>query len=394
MSKICIFSAQFLPHLGGVERYTYNLATFLNKLGDEVVVITSNTQNLRVYEKMDNIEVYRLPCFDLLNGRYPVMKYNSVFFKVHKRLMRENFDLVLINTRFYLHSVYGTIFAKKQKTKCIMIEHGTSHMTLHNPLADFVERIIEHGLTIIDKINCKEFYGVSRACGEWLKHFGIESCGELYNAVDLNNIESIKQRPVVNYRDVYKISSDSVVIGFTGRLLKEKGILQLTDAVRELQEEEKKVVLWIAGDGAEEKELREKTNDRIILMGRLKFEEIIAMLQQTDIFCLPSDSEGFSTSILEAIACKCYVITTARGGSKEMILDKSYGMIMETNDKEMVKKAIKDVLNKKEYREAATEKAYQRLKEKFTWEIVSQNVHDLAVGEMIQGKEEEHSEEE
>ena len=40
--RYCIFSAQYLPHMGGVERYTYNLAKELINQGNEVVVVTSN----------------------------------------------------------------------------------------------------------------------------------------------------------------------------------------------------------------------------------------------------------------------------------------------------------------------------------------------------------------
>ena len=39
MSKrYCIFSAQYLPHMGGVERYTYNIAKGLSDNGDKVTI--------------------------------------------------------------------------------------------------------------------------------------------------------------------------------------------------------------------------------------------------------------------------------------------------------------------------------------------------------------------
>ena len=61
--KYCIFAAQYFPHLGGVERYTYNLAKTLMKDGNKVVVVTSNVYNLKHYEKMDEIPIYRMPCW-------------------------------------------------------------------------------------------------------------------------------------------------------------------------------------------------------------------------------------------------------------------------------------------------------------------------------------------
>ena len=41
MQTIAIFSGYYLPHLGGVERYTYNLAQKLKKMGYKIIIITS-----------------------------------------------------------------------------------------------------------------------------------------------------------------------------------------------------------------------------------------------------------------------------------------------------------------------------------------------------------------
>ena len=71
--RYCIFAAQYFPHLGGVERYTYNLARKLIEDGNEVVVVTSNVYKLLEYEQVDEIPVYRVPCWNLLAGRYPVL---------------------------------------------------------------------------------------------------------------------------------------------------------------------------------------------------------------------------------------------------------------------------------------------------------------------------------
>ena len=64
---ICIFSAQYLPHMGGVEQYTYNLAKALTKMGNKVTVVTSNVMNSETYEETDGIMVFRLGCFNLMD---------------------------------------------------------------------------------------------------------------------------------------------------------------------------------------------------------------------------------------------------------------------------------------------------------------------------------------
>ena len=383
MSKICIFSSQYLPHMGGVERYTYNLAKHLVQKGDQVTVVTSCMPGMKGQETTEGIEIYRMPCMNLMNGRYPVLKPGKRFAMLHRKLMAQDFDLVMVNTRFYLHSVYGAFFAKRKNTRCIMVDHGTSHLNIHSTVGNLAVQMVEHILTVFDRMLCKEFYGVSMACCDWLKHFHIQAKGTLYNAVDLQNIEKRKKESKTDFRKKYRIPDDAVVIGFTGRLLKEKGILQLVDAVKPLRAGGENVYLLIAGDGDENENIKKNSREEIILLGRLEFKEVIAMLCQTDIFCLPSDSEGFSTSILEAAACKCYIVTTRQGGAKEMLLDDSYGMILEDNGTETVTEALRRVIPQRKYREEAAVKTYQRLKENYTWEITAERVHRLAEGDKL-----------
>lgn len=378
MSNICIFSAQYLPHMGGVENYTYNLAKYLTKCGDQVVVVTSNIGNLPDYEMMENVLVVRMPCLNFMNGRYPFLICNKKFYQLQKKLMQYSFDLVLVNTRFYPHSVYGGIFAKMQHARCIMLEHGTSHMTVHNKIADLVEHTVEHTLTWIDKRLCKEYYGVSQACGEWLKHFHIQSSGVLYNAVDLEKIENIKKTVTKEYRKKYQIPDNSIVVTFTGRLLKEKGIYQLIESVKKLQKEGYSVYLFLAGDGDERENIEKLADESIIPLGRIDMNQIVSLLEESDIFCLPSDSEGFPTSVLEAVACHCYIITTETGGAKEMITSREYGMILQDNRVEIVTNGLREALQHSKERESIVEKTYTRLSENYTWEIVAGKVHDLA----------------
>lgn len=364
--RYCIFSAQYLPHMGGVERYTYNLAKNLVKRGNEVTVVTSNISCLSNYEKAEGIYIYRIPCMDFLNGRYPVVKINKIFVKIHRMLSHKYYDMVIVNTRFYLHSLYGMIFAKSRSIPCITIEHGTSHLSVHNCLLDCVGSVYEHILTRIERLLCKDFYGVSGACNEWLMHFHIKAKGVLYNSISIEEFQQVKEIP--KYRKQYNISDDMTVITFTGRLLREKGLPQLMKVIEKLHKQRKDICLFIAGDGDLEKEVSDYSSDYIIPLGKISFENIVTLLRESDIFCLPSFSEGFSTSILEAAACQCYILTTERGGSKELIISDDYGSIIANNNEETIYFELENILDDIARRRKAVELTYQRLKSCFTWD--------------------------
>lgn len=375
--NICIFSSHYFPYLGGVENYTGHLAQTLTEQGDKVVVVTSNESSLDTYEKMNGIPVFRMPCFNLLDGRFPVSKPNTLFWKIHRRLMKVNFDLIIVQTRFYPHSLYGTWFAKQQNARCIVVDHGTSHMTIGSLFWDKLGAVYEHGITALLKKNCHGFYGVSQNCCQWLRHFGIEPSGTLYNAVDPKEIEQYVEHPVRDFRREYHLSDEVEIITYTGRLVKEKGILNLIEAVENLPKETK-AVLMIAGDGDEMEHVKERANERIIPLGRLSLQEVAALLGQTDIYCLPTDyPEGFPTSVLEAAAAGCFVITTKRGGSEELICDRSMGIIMEDNQPATIKNSLMEVLGQKEQRQEAAARAKTRLYEYFTWDKTAEKVKRL-----------------
>ncbi|MDE6234059.1 MAG: glycosyltransferase, partial [Lachnospiraceae bacterium] len=93
MSKrYCIFSAQYLPHMGGVERYTYYLSKELIKLGNKVTVVTSKVSGLPEHEISEGIEIYRMPSYNLMDGRLPVLKPGRKTRNVGKALKAGKYD--------------------------------------------------------------------------------------------------------------------------------------------------------------------------------------------------------------------------------------------------------------------------------------------------------------
>lgn len=373
--SFCLFCANYLPNLGGVERYVYNLSKSLINLGHDVTVVTSNVFDLPAYETDENgIEIFRMPCHNFMKGRYPILNKNEEFKTLDKKLSQKHFDLVVINARFYIHSLYAAHFAKKNNIKCITIEHGSTHLSVDNKVLDFFVAHVEHFITVLLKKKCKDYYAVSNAAGEWSGHFGIKSKGTLYNAVDIDSIIEASEKKVCDYRKEYNIPQTATVITFTGRLLKIKGVYELLDAFKQIRRDD--IYLFFAGDGPELEDLKKAANDRVVFLGQIDFEHIVALLECSDIYCLPSVSEGMSTSVLEAVATKTFVITTYNGGAKELITSDKYGIITKGNSVFETKSAIEKALDK-DYRKKAAEKAYQKLLDGFTWKKTAEKLESL-----------------
>ncbi len=373
--KFCLFCANYLPNLGGVERYVYNLSKQLINLGHDVTIVTSNVFDLASYEVDENgIEIFRMPCRNFMKGRYPILKKNDEFKKLDKQLSEKHFDLVVINARFYVHSLYAADFAKKNNTKCITIEHGSTHLSVDNKILDFFVAQVEHFVTILLKKKCKDYYAVSNAAGEWSGHFGIKSKGTLYNAIDIESVSEAASKRVCDYRKEYNIPENATVVTFTGRLLKIKGVYELLEAFKQVNRDD--LYLFYAGDGPELDELKSKANDKVVFLGQIDFDHIVSLLESSDIYCLPSVSEGMSTSVLEAIATNTFVITTYNGGARELITSDEYGIIMQGNSTEETKDALVKAFDK-DYRQNACKNAYERLLDGFTWQKTAEKLEGL-----------------
>ena len=329
-SYICIFSALFEPHVGGVEAYTKGLATALTKKGNKVIVVTMNTESASSEDVIDSIKILRLPCYNLLKGRYPFPKMNADYRKAWKTLESLNIERVIINTRFYPLSIEAARFASNAGVRPIVIEHGSAYLTLGNHVIDpFIHRVENILINRIKKYDpC--FYGVSKKASEWLSQFEITAEGEIHNAID--HVQFRSKSSGRNFREEFEIGSDSVLISFAGRLVPEKGVLELIEAARLLEENPAvcggKLTIAIAGTGPLFSKSEKIKPDNTILLGGLSREDLASLMLQSDACCLPSRSEGFSTVLLEAAACGTPPIATDVGGMQEIAPNNQFGILI------------------------------------------------------------------
>ena len=354
----CFFSALYVPHPGGVERYTYNLAKELIQRGHRVTVVTCNTEGTEAhFVSEEGISVYALPCFPLMGGRLPLPKVNGAFRKWMKALYACDFDAVVVNTRFYLHSLLGARFAKKRGLPAIVIEHGSAHLQMGAKPLNLLCGWYEHFVTAILKRYCQNYYGVSQAACDWLGHFGISSKGILYNAVPEAEIEAILQSDLPSFREKYHIPEDALVFSYIGRLVKEKGAHSAVNGFCEAcKKTDKKMYLLLAGDGYLQQSLAQSAPENVIFLGKIPYTSAIRLHAESDFYCLPSDSEGFCTSVLEAIVCDSVVVATNVPGVNPIIEDGVSGILLSENSAEAVETGILRAAaleNRQEYAEKA-----------------------------------------
>ncbi len=129
------------------------------------------------------------------------------------------------------------------------------------------------------------------------------------------------------------IPDDQMLVIFLGRLKKDKGVLDLAQAMARLSNDQ--VALLLVGPDEEglEKEIVDIIGDA---KGMVKFvpftPEPEIYMKAADILCLPSYREGFGSVVIEAAACSVPTIGTRIYGITDSILDGKTGMLYEKGD--------------------------------------------------------------
>lgn len=376
---ICFFSAQYLPTVGGVERYTYSLANYLLGQGHRVLVVTSALESLPATEtSAEGIEIYRLPVFALMNGRFPVLKPNGDFHTLAKQLWKTQIDFCVVQTRFYPASVYAAGQCKKRHIPFIVVEHSTSHLQMNSALLNAAGNAYEHMAASYLKHCGAQFYGVSSDVSAWLSHFGIAAKGQLYNAVAPNEIAALANAPdAIDWRKTQNLAPDTKIVSFVGRILKEKGVFELVEAFAAANVPN--TALFIAGNGPQFEALQHVCPANVHLLGAVPYSGVMQLLRQSQLYCLPTYyAEGFPTTFLEATACGCPIVTTKTGGSSELLPDESYGIVLDNPPRvSALATALATALNDDAWRQTAAKKAGERLAQYFTWQAVGQALEQI-----------------
>jgi glycosyltransferase involved in cell wall biosynthesis len=165
------------------------------------------------------------------------------------------------------------------------------------------------------------------------------------NGVDTQkqfNPAIIDQNKVAELRAKYGIADDDFVIGYSGRLVRDKGIIELVRAFDKLQNADKCKLLLVGmfevrdalPDDVQE---RIKNDKRIIFTGFINggMEYYYSLM---DVYVLASYREGFPTGVLEAQSMEKPIITTRVTGCCDSIVEGKTGFFVEHDPEDLVKK--------------------------------------------------------
>ena len=176
-------------------------------------------------------------------------------------------------------------------------------------------------------------------------------------------------------RGKLKISEDTILLLFLGRLNKDKGILDLAEVVNDIIENQKKnISLLIVGPDEENikskiKQMCKNTIKRIHFVDFTDQPE--KYMSSADLFCLPSYREGFGMAALEAGACALPVVTSRIYGLVDAVKENHTGLFHEVKNKRQMKDSIIKLVDDKKLREKLGRQGRERVLKEFEQDYVT-----------------------
>jgi len=170
-------------------------------------------------------------------------------------------------------------------------------------------------------------------------------------------------------RSVRRIPADVFVVGTVGRLSAEKDYPLLVRAFARFRVRNPKSLLVIVGDGREEQAIRHAADEcgvsEVCLLPGVQ-HDIPAWLQCMNVFCLSSEQEGTSVTLLEAGACGLPAVVTDVGGNGEVVQDEITGLVVPCGDADALSRAFERLAADASLREKMGRKARSRISEDYS----------------------------
>ncbi len=376
MPKICLVTHYFPPHMGGIEKVSYEQSKRLTQSGYEIDVLTSKNKEQNE-QPAKGIKVFPYSTLNLaekIGVPYPVL-----YFEAYRKFVQliKNCDLVHAHGHVYMSSYLAGKVAKKYKKPFIVTQHNTfiDYRSFLNMLEHLNDCII--GKSVLKHAN--KIITVSKETKKYVLKLGADKSKAtvIYNGVDTDTFHPMNKG---KSRKKLCLPQKRNIIFSLRRLVYKNGLDTLIESIPLLTKEHPSLLIVVAGKGPSRKLIEDRVKElgidtNIKLTGFVPDRLLPVYYNAADCFILPSASgEGLPLVLLEAMACGLSVIATAVGGTPEIIQHMKNGVLVPPRNPEAMAEALSKILSEEGLRIPMGEEARRIVEDKFTWK---ENVRQL-----------------
>ena len=315
---------------GSAENFIGCQMSYFQNNGDyEVHLICSSGPHLDAFCKEQGVKYKAIP----LNRQISLVQDVKSFFSICNYIRKNKIDIIFCHQAKARTLAIPASFLMGVKHRIIF-----SHGVLHETMKGLKRRLVLTNDRLLGKLAtrviCVSHYVANRRAKDGIDTpdkqviIGHGSCSgiDVENVFNPNNINREKLTEISNRLGV---DSDDYVMGFCGRLVKDKGIVELTEAFELLRHRypDKKLKLLIIGcpenrDAVPQYIMnRLMNNDNVVFTGSIPHIEMPYYYSLMNVFILPSHRDGLGMVPLEAQAMGVPAIVSSITGCKETIVD-------------------------------------------------------------------------
>jgi glycosyltransferase involved in cell wall biosynthesis len=175
----------------------------------------------------------------------------------------------------------------------------------------------------------------------------------IYNGVSFDSIPNTVDTK--NIREEIKVGKDNVFIFTASRIHPIKNLEFLLESFAIAKKNNAHIILVVAGRGDASRLIHKAEclgiKDSVFFLGYITRDKVLEIMVAADIFAMSSLSEGFSESVVQAMACKCPCVLTDIPSFREAIRHGEHGALVPLDDPGEYASWINALASKKEFRE-------------------------------------------
>jgi glycosyltransferase involved in cell wall biosynthesis len=319
--RVVLYTETFLPHVDGmVTRLTHTL-TWLNRFGDEVLVIAPALDGLP--SDFAGARVIGAPSMVIPMYRDLKFGFPLLFPRIRAAIDEFAPDLIHVASPF-LTSVGGVQYARRAGTPLVA--------SFHTQVAEYVSRyhlgflrqpLWRHVVRLHNQADLN--LCTSRPMQVALRARGVRAVSLWAPGVDAERFTPEHRSQEWRAR-LSAGRPDATILLYVGRLAPEKTLERLLPLLQRLPNSH----LAFVGAGPEETTLRRVfAGAPVTFIGSLSGQDLAAAYASADIFALPSSTESLGLAAIEAMASGLPVIGADRGGIPDIVRDGETGFLFD-----------------------------------------------------------------
>ncbi|MCF8095229.1 MAG: glycosyltransferase [Desulfobacteraceae bacterium] len=276
------------------------------------------------------------------NGIEPVFvksrgSFNAAYLLELVKIIRR-YRIDLVQSHLFGSNLYSSVAGLICGVPVISVFHGFVDTNRGERFMSVKTRVINFG-------SKKIVFVSDRLRQHFISEYGFSAskAATVYNGVDTDVFYPRRDDSI---REELGLGPENILIGALGNIRPAKGYDHFLRAARIIHSKHPECRFVVAGQGkgALYDSLLE-TRKNLGLEGIFSFigfrENAAIVLNNLDVFVLPSVSEGFSISTIEAMACGVPVVVTRSGGPEEIVENGRNGIIVETGPADIAKGIIR-----------------------------------------------------